>query len=272
MRNDNNTTVIVKKERLSNATVTSNKSSRDSLKEKAIPKVIEDTEEDKARRSASVEIIASKPVEIDITHDDSDRSMPPPPLPPKQKRVRSKKNPENEEQPRFTRSKIKKEKPSMEKAHSSQELEASKSTTVRKSVSESILGQSKINTNETVTAEKNAETQKKGEKKKYPMPMLIKLEEPVKDKKDSLKKSDAADKTFNLPVNENAINNETITVAQAPTPFNETVTLEKNPHDSLMTEDNDEDDEGEPSMYVPLSHLTKQPAMPLKLKKNQVFK
>ena len=152
----------------------------------------------------------------------------------------------------------------MEKSHSSQQLEhseTSKAMTLRKSASESVIG----HTNETVTAEKAPEAQKKGEKKKYPMPMLIKLEEPVKDKKESLKTSDAADKTFNLP----AINNETITVAQAQTtPLNETVTLEKNPHDSLMTEDNDEDEEGEASMHVPLA----MPAPSLKLKKNEVFK
>lgn len=291
MRNDNNTTVIVKTERSSGAAF-SNKSSRESLKENSIPKKSEQSVVDD-RRSASVEIIANKPVEIDITNDDSDRSMPPP-LPPKQKRGRPKKNNETDQGPlpRFTRSKIKKEKPSMEKAQSSKQLTSESSQSnmpLRKSNSDSsvLLKQNKTaasssmkGNDETVAASEKT-IHKKGEKKKYPIPMLIKMEK-LSDTKATEEKEEekleAADKTFDFPINEavssgapNIINNETITLA--PANVNETITLEKNPHDSLMTEDNDEDeDDGEASMYVPLSKYKTNPLPQLNLKKNEVFK
>lgn len=299
MRNDNNTTVIVKTERSSGASL-SNKSSRESLKENSIPKksTPTDNDDDSARRSASVEIIANKPVEIDITNDDSDRSMPPPPLPPKQKRGRPKKNIECDQGPRFTRSKIKKEKPSMEKSQSSQQLPSESSLSskpVRKSASDSsvLLNQNNAKPSTKVNDEAVDKTidktidKKKGEKKKYPMPMLIKMEKlsdateslkiSEKEEEEEVEKSEAADKTFDFPVNEPVTleavpNNETITLSNAPANVNETVTLERNPHDSLMTEDNDDEDEGEASMYVPLSKFKTNPLPQLKLKKNEVFK
>jgi hypothetical protein len=299
MRNDNNVTVVVKTERVSSVAI--HNASRDSLKENSIPvsgikmSVMRDNDD---RRSASVEIINTKPVEIDITKDEANIMMPPPELPPKQNhKGRTQKPPADlpidPTQPlpiRVTRSKVKKEKQSIEKATS--ETFVSKNAnaaSVRKSNSENILPQSKA---DEITSEvANKTNNKKNDKKKYPMPILIKLE--LDDETASTKKKEVniskepsmnqavgtPNQTFDVPVNETvtistaaSINNETITLATNQN-VNETVVLEKNDrHDSLMTEDNDED-EAEVSMNVPLSQLQKAPTLPsLKLKKNEVFK
>lgn len=302
MRNDNNISVVVKSERISVV----NSSSRDSLKENATPKP--SINKEAARRSVSVEIIPNKPVEIDITKDESsERMMPPPPLPnPKSKRGRPTK-PKNEEidptQPlplRVTRSKIKKEKPSLEKTQSAKQLNVTplscdkNSMAVRKSFSDSsVLAQSKINTTATTSTSANETQRKEHLKKKYPLPFLIKIERSSDEQKSSKnsvpknksveahKSSNVANETFNCPINDQTVtingaqsnavvNDETIVLAQNGN-VNETVTIEKNPHDSLMTEDNDEDEE---SMLTPLSKLqAKAVELPaLKLKKNEVFK
>lgn len=67
--------------------------------------------------------------------------------------------------------------------------------------------------------------------------------------------------------------NETVTIATVPNP-NATVTLEKNPHDSLMTEDNDDEEESDDDER-PLAQMAAKkdpPVLPPKLKKNEVFK
>lgn len=312
MRNDNNTTVIVKSERASDQNNVTN--SRDSLKENAVPPPVAtiDITAENIRRSQSVEIIPVKPIEIDITLDNSDRIMPPPPLPPKQKKGRHAKKPEEVDptQPlplRVTRSKIKKEKVSVDKTQSETTVkEVNITNSVRKSQSESVLQQ-------TVDSSDNSVLQKTVEismapggkpKKKYPMPILIKMERTSEDKRASKEKrvskevpaaaspiaatennassphNDVNDETFNLPNGEPtaplsaAINNETITLEPAPEAnLNATVTLEKNPQDSLMTEDNDEEENT--SMDVPLSQLTASvppPQQTLKLKKNEIFR
>lgn len=106
------------------------------------------------------------------------------------------------------------------------------------------------------------------------MPILVKIE-PIEvpaviETAPANKPVLSNDQTFNV---ERAINetitigpalNETITLPNA----NATVTLHKNIHDSLMTEDND-DEEMEMAPPLPKS---KPPQVPLKLKKNEVFK
>lgn len=297
MRNENNQTVIIKSERVSSQIRVSN--SRDSLKENSNPasyqKVPEDIAKENVRRSQSVEIIPTKPVEIDITLDDSGRTqMPPPPLPLKQKKTRAKKNEETDPTKplplRVTRSKIKKEKVSVDKTQSETTVQEINSTApVRKSQSENSVLQKTVET---------SVSQPKG-KKKYPVPFLIKIERESKDKKsieekqpepvvkpidENAKQTEEinsplhqVNETFNLP-NANqtdtistAVNNETITLATVANIINnETVTIDKNPNDSLMTEDND-DEEERASMNVPLSHLSAVPPT-IKLKKNEVFK
>lgn len=122
------------------------------------------------------------------------------------------------------------------------------------------------------------------------MPILVKIE-PMEVKTEAEKKQTKASKRdkaaevaeANAEASAEQLCNETFnvaptvvdeTVAIAPS-MNETVTIapsassaapeeEKNPHDSLMTEDNDE------SMEVPLAKLQKQPSVPLlKLKKTR---
>lgn len=85
--------------------------------------------------------------------------------------------------------------------------------------------------------------------------------------------SRACNETFDIISAANEIApalNETVTIAQAT--LNSTVTLIQNPHDSLMTEDLDDDvpmEEVPPSL--PKKKLLPLPA-PMKLKKNEVFK
>lgn len=272
MRNNNNITVVVKSERMSAQERMSK--SRDSLKENSNPKensIVEEFSKDNVRRSQSVEIIPTKAVEIDITNDDSDR-MPPPAMPIQQKKAKTKKVEEvDPTQPlpiRVTRSKIKKEKVSVGKTQSETVIEKTVPEALKKSQSDSSVLQNTLS----VTSTKP--------KKKYPMPILVKIERisedkrPSKDAVDTSKKSvekEVNNETFNLPNgNENVttpINNETITLETGNA--NLTVTLDKNTNDSLMTEDNDEEEQE--SMHIPLSQLSSIPNA-LKLKKNEVFK
>lgn len=257
------------------------------------------------KRSMSVEIIPSlKPIEIDITDDSADK-MPPPPVPGKKKKAPKQSNLDVPADPtqqiplRVTRSKIKKEKPSIGKAVSSKELQKSVETDdnpIQKSISESVLHDQTQKVNDTTTA---SLASKKGSKKKYPMPILVKIEklsiEEIKkvpsppktvmpstsdavlphNDNENIPPLESAEKTRSFPINETVTINTNL-------PVNETVTLatnvnetyNKNMHDSLMTEDNDED-----SMEQPLSQIKESnkvdhhPQLPIKLKtKNEVFK
>lgn len=232
-----------------------------------------------SKRSNSVEVIHAKTVEIDITSGDDFEKMPPPPPKKASKKTRTKQKKQVEEvvpeepQPgmlRVTRSKIKQEKISIDKAPAvTPEVE----TTVQ---SASDIDSTKVS---------DTGATKKGAKKKYPMPILVKIE----NHEEIAKKLSApavesppvevCNATFNVPaVNETVtlglapIMNETVTISSNP---NATVTIEKeNMHDSLMTEDNDDEDNEE----TPLSMLKVQNTKPLppvpalKLKKNEVFK
>lgn len=257
------------------------------------------------KRSMSVEIIPSlKPIEIDITDDSADK-MPPPPIPGKKKKAQKQSNidiPVDPTQPmpvRVTRSKIKKEKPSIGKADSSKELQKpveAEDNLIQKSVSESVLHDQTQKVNDTTAT---SLASKKVSKKKYPMPILVKIEklsieeiqkvpslpkavmsstsdaELPKNDDENIPPIESAEKTRSFPINETVTINSNL-------PVNETVTLatnvnetyNKNMHDSLMTEDNDED-----SMEQPLSQIKENnkvdhhPQLPIKLKtKNEVFK
>ncbi|CAO1325447.1 unnamed protein product [Diamesa serratosioi] len=217
-------------------------------------------------RSNSIEIINIKPpVEIDITV--------------KKSRTKQKAQPTSDsseiasvistevvrEPLRITRSKIKQEKPSI-------------GGLVEKIINDNTVAEVTLSTkssNETVTKEKK--------KKKYPMPILIKLEPEVTE--DPPIADSQANDTFNVP----AIANETITITPALNETitvvtrsslnennpNTTVTIERNAHESLMTEDNDDDEQSaqEPQMAPPLTK--KMPKLLQKtemlLKKNEVF-
>lgn len=121
------------------------------------------------------------------------------------------------------------------------------------------------------------------------MPILVKIEPdkiqssaseddlPLSEIKKSttVSSTQACNETFDVlpPVNETVTvapaMNETVTLAKSDS--NSAATLPRNPHDSLMTEDNDED----VSMEELLPPLPKKqlppPPVPLKLKKNEVF-
>lgn len=302
MRNDSNV-VSIKTERYS-----SMGSSRESIKENKEPELEISTNKNQKRkspdegiqsatesdagserggaskRSNSVELIAAKAVEIDITSGDDFDKMPPPAVPKKTKKTRTKQKKQVEEvapedpQPgmlRVTRSKIKQEKISIDKAPAPlPEVDS-----VLQSTSEI----------DSTKANETAPSKRGRPAKKYPMPILVKIENTEEvAKKLSAAAVDspevvesppvaACDATFNVPtaVANKTVSleaapamNETVTISQNP---NATVTISQNPHDSLMTEDNDDDDE-----EVPLSTLKSQkplPPMPaLKLKKNEVFK
>jgi hypothetical protein len=297
MRNENNT--VIKTERVS-----SMGGSRESIKENKEPEnevngaksqkrkspdegIQSATESDagsergaRSKRSDSVELITAKTVEIDITSGDDFDKMPPPAVPKKAtKKTRTKqKKPAEEVEPedpqpgalRVTRSKIKQEKVSIDRIPAQlPEVETSLQSTSDVDSTKS---------NETAVSKKA--------KKQYPMPILVKIENPDEIAR---KLSEAAEsppvfdsptvevcnETFNVPtVNETVTlgpaptMNETVTISHNP---NETVTISRNPNESLMTEDNDDDEE------IPLSVLKNQkqplPTMPaLKLKKNEVFK
>lgn len=256
-------------------------------------------------RSMSVEFVPSKPIQIDITADDD--KMPPPPLPTKKKtRTKQKQGMKQADLPadpipRVTRSKIKTEKQSIDKSASTSTGNKSKDIVDNSCIQKSIAD----------TTTMNETTSKKGKTKKYPMPIIVKTErlstesdkedvsaplETLKEYKNSSKEihkgksleQTAAPSTalqnIEVPMNEtvtiskNTPANETVTIENRV--MNETVTLEKNPnpHDSLMTEDNDEDEIiNEPSPPVAVQKINKkssttQQPLPLKLKKNEVFK
>lgn len=269
-------------------------------------------------RSMSVEIIPSKPVEIDITEEKDTDKMPPPPIPvkgkkkaPKQQNVEIPADPTQPIPVRFTRSKIKKEKPSIGKTKSLKDVGSSKSSedeaqTVKKTASETIIS----------TKSNDSVASKKGTKKNYPMPILVKIERDSGAASTSSELNDNAANAENIPPSTGSndispktsvevpqaapVMNETVTLTSN-LPANQTVTLTSNfvmnetynknpsetynknpnetynkgPNDSLMTEDNDDD----VSMETPLVQLAdhKQKgampqALPLKFKKNEVFK
>lgn len=290
MRNDNNV-VVIKTERLESIS-----QRRDSAKENQKPEkrteqkrrspdegIQSATESEvSAKRSNSVEMISAKAVEIEISSGDDFDKMPPPQMPTKKtvKKTRTKqKKPEDipdypKEMLRATRSRIKEEKISLDKFAQPAPPESSRS-----------MSQNESKVNETGT-------NKKVTKKKYPMPILVKIE-PIDDKVEPIKKKTSkqaqrveekeeevqvaispCNETFDVaPVN--VIMSETVTMETDVNP-NATITLEKSsnePHDSLMTEDNDESEST--SEDVPLSALKQKPppSLPaLKLKKNEVFK
>lgn len=98
------------------------------------------------------------------------------------------------------------------------------------------------------------------------MPILVKLEPP--DVAAVVEATSAAvvvpDKAFDETFEVAPAINETVTIATA------AVESEKNPHESLMTEDNDDSSEEVPLAVVQKKLLPPFPA--LKLKKNEVFK
>jgi hypothetical protein len=284
MRNDQNK-VLIKSEL--NASSSINWSQRESLKENRANNSqqnlsLREPDLNSDRRSQSVEIIPVRPLEIDITDEDkiktTDAVMGPPPVPVKKTRQRVQKTksadiPEDPSQPiplRVTRSKIKKEK---------------------KSVDAVVVTNNELSTltDETKTIQdQSVDAVKKPVKKKYPMPILVKIEDlkekPSTQKPELLEKMPEPeveiatnnDQTFNVA------ENEKITISSNPSSYqietfsmknNETITLEKNPHESLMTEDND-DDEGNASMNMPLAQVAQQVPLPpnLKYKNKEVFK
>lgn len=100
------------------------------------------------------------------------------------------------------------------------------------------------------------------------MPIMVKLEQPedITEPSNPDLPSPAANpcnETFNVAP---PAMNETATIV------NTTVTLSKNIHDSLMTEDNDEDEPMEEAPPLPPKNQApiRQPS--LRLKKNEVFK
>ena len=268
-----------------------NKKVRDSLKENAQPNNQDErisvdegiqmgsepdltTGKDKEiKRSMSVEVIQVKPVEIDIT-DDSVEKMPPPPIPVKKKKAQKQGShdlPADQIQPmpvRITRSKIKKEKTSIGKSVSSKELQnpvVNEDNHIQKSISESVIQNETHKVNDTTTSSVAA---KKGTKKKYPIPILVKIERtsteenvpktaspsnaevPNNDAEKSPPPVEKVEKEINFPINETVTINTNLPVNQTITLANNVnETYNKNIHDSLMTDDNDEDT----SMELPLA-------------------
>ena len=182
---------------------------------------------------------------------------------------------------RITRSKIKQEKPSL--GSSSVEPKPIEKTVLENTVAEDTIT---TKSNETVTT-------KEKKKKKYPMPILVKLEPietvPEATVVDSPITADPqVNDTFNVPL----IANETITLSNNMSPAlnetvtvtreslhenpNATVTIDRNAHESLMTEDNDDDEPSsqETQMAPPLTKKMPQLLLKsdLKFKKNEVFK
>lgn len=231
-----------------------------------------------SKRSNSVEVISKKLVEIDLTTEEVVvEMMPPPKAVVKKTRTKQKQPPPvvEAEKPsglRITRSKIKMEKLSMS------EISLAKKDEPLDTQSDPVLKVKSVNPiNESVASKKP--------KKKYPMPMLIKVEpeespaiklvspevvgNTVEEQKQAEAESQICNDTFNVP----AVMNTTVTVAQPFIDPNTTVTLAKNVHDSLMTEDNDEDADVSMEVLPPPLPPKKQlkPAPAMKLKKNEVF-
>lgn len=300
MRNENN--IAVKIERTSSMNKTN---SRESIKENKEPEKATNqkrkspdegiqsacdspSSERASKRSNSIEVISAKIVEIDLSHVDDNEIMPPPLLKKSNKKAAPSKmsavpEPETSKVLRVTRSKIKQEKISIappppftagtisatSTAVSAPEVMAAPVVVPVIMAPPPAPADSTLRTNETVDG--------KRPKKKYPMPILIKMER-FSDELPSCKESknsnqippvQPSNETFNIPA-EGA--NETFQIAPATdgTGPNTTVTLSRNPNESLMTEDNDDEAAMELPPPVPPKPKT-QPGSAMKLKKNEVF-
>lgn len=104
------------------------------------------------------------------------------------------------------------------------------------------------------------------------MPIKVKMEPPEEITEATTPvlpsaSANPSDETFNVAAPQL---NETVTID----PVNTTVTLSKNIHDSLMTEDNDEDEPMEEAQAPPLPPKNQAPIRQpsLRLKKHEVFK
>lgn len=220
------------------------------------------------KRSNSVEFITAKAVEIDITSGDDFDKMPPPAVPKKatkKTRTKQKKVVEESEESvagsiRVTRSKIKEEK-----------LSINMNSILLPETDSTLQSTSEINS----TKPNETAVTKKGTKKKYPMPILVKMEKP-----EEVSKEPSVETNLESPPKENvnttfniAMGNETVTLVPAQA-LNETVTISQGDmHDSLMTEDNDEDSSEEVLLSSLKGKKLPLPPLPaLKLKKNEVFK
>lgn len=289
MRNDNNE-VVVKREpsrslRSSTESIKENRTPANSATEKrrspdeGIQSAVESDAAStrSSKRSNSVEVISLNIDKIDLTVVDETEKMPPPKKGVKKTRTKQKPPPVVEEVfegLRITRSKIKLEKLSITP------MAASEASLPKQDIATAaplVASKSVMTMNETVGSKKT--------RKKCPMPMLIKVEpeelpvatEPVAENilQDAVpvKSPDAPAQICNETFNVLPAVNETVTTVPAADP-NTTSTIAKNAHDSLMTEDND--DEADVSMEVapPLLPPKKQlpPVSALKLKKNEVFK
>lgn len=299
MRNDNN--VVVKTERSSSINKTS---SRESIKENKEPEkpvnqkrkspdegiqsaCDSPSSERASKRSNSIEVISAKIVEIDLSNVDDNERMPPPSL---TKKGGKKATPSNASAVpeidatgglRVTRSKIKQEKVSITPTPSFTQSTISATSTAVSApemapppapvpvVMAPPSVDSTLRTNETSEVKK---------KKKYPMPILIKMER-TSDEKSSRKNSGKEqvasppvqpnDETFNIPAGGN---NETFQIAPTTNEAgpDTTVTLSRNPNESLMTEDNDDEAAIDQPPPIPPKPKT-QAGSALKLKKNEVF-
>lgn len=300
MRNDNN--IVVKTERSSSINKTL---SRESIKENKEPEkpvnqkrkspdegiqsaCDSPSSERASKRSNSIEVISSKIVEIDLSNIDDNERMPPPSLTKKGGKKATSVVPEVDAAKglRVTRSKIKQEKVSMTPQPSFIQSAISATSTAVSAPLEVMAPppvpapvvmappsvDTTLKTNETVDGKK---------KKKYPMPILIKMER-VSDENSSRKNSknsgkmpvtspsvQPSDETFNIPA---AGSNETFQIAPATTEAgpDTTVTLSRNPNESLMTEDNDDEPAIEQPPPLPPKPKT-QTGSAMKLKKNEVF-
>lgn len=281
LRNDNNVATYVKSERSSTS------ERRDSTKENSEPRALKKTstiKSDRSKRSESVEIIgASKIVEIDMTKDDDVDKMPPPSMPitkTKSKRINKSKQTKDDKSDGensiiLPQSEIKKEKVSIETTITNQTQIISESGS--STFSATMIQQSTICETTTVKGKKG--------KKKYPMPMLVKMEPDEVPKIAEVAKSSSAsnehliNETFDV---QKAQPNQTVTLASGA--MNETVTLEtnvekkssdRNLHDSLMTEDNDDEDaeeENAASATFAIPEIRDEPPpLPPKKKHNEVF-
>lgn len=243
-----------------------------------------------SKRSNSVEVISKKLVEIDLTANETSlEAMPPPKVAVKKTRTKQKQptpviETESTGEVRITRSKIKQEKLSI--PAKSSEITIPKKVEPELSVLQADpLQKSKVllTANESVASKKA--------KKKYPLPMLIKVEpeemaafrvgstkksQPEKVEQplvqpERAQSSEAQDQICNDTFNVPPAMNTTVNVA---TVADTTVTLTRNVHDSLMTEDNDEEADVSMEVLPPPLPPKKQPlpVSALKLKKNEVFK
>lgn len=288
LRNDNN--VVVKIERTSSLI---KRLSSDSVKENRLPESIEDEGIQSAResevsaknskRSNSVEVISAKLVEIDITSsDDVGNKMPPPQVPRKMSKKQRPKLVEDEVAAavgslRITRSKIKKEKVSTLADEPVAEASSSNKTKI---VDTTVSKKAKVRTAITTSVTKQRINDSFCQQR-YPMPILIKLEKTATDDQEPQHETPeecaASDPNCNatFDIEPTVIGTVAIAPAQTSPPNpNATVTLSQNPHDSLMTEDNDDDGaESLKDLPPPLPAKKKTPQVPvIPLKKHEVFK